>query len=169
MEDVVDIGGANDQNIAGIFFVDNLKIWNVAKTDFSDRFIDGVSCRGFEPPVDDPSTPVQVTKKNRALPFTAVLADGQGTPRVPGDLGALPVIQVLFAPGTSEAVNITDQVLAEGQGTRGNQFEPARDGKWQFNLRLNEFTARGTYTVTMVAGAASYLIAPACQARFVIK
>lgn len=37
----VDIGGGNDQNIADKFALDNLKIWNYAKTDFSDRFYDG--------------------------------------------------------------------------------------------------------------------------------
>jgi len=32
-----DIAGGNDGRCAGKFFVDNLKIWNCAKTDFSDR------------------------------------------------------------------------------------------------------------------------------------
>jgi hypothetical protein len=38
---VVDIGGGNDGEIAGKFAVDNLKLWNVARTDFSDRFTEG--------------------------------------------------------------------------------------------------------------------------------
>ena len=33
-----DICGGNDRDIAGKFCMDNLKIWNYAKTDFSDRF-----------------------------------------------------------------------------------------------------------------------------------
>ena len=33
-----DIGGGNDNNIAGKFAVDNLKVFNTALTDFSDRF-----------------------------------------------------------------------------------------------------------------------------------
>jgi hypothetical protein len=33
-----DIGGANDYDIVRRFAVDNIKIWNYAKTDFSDRF-----------------------------------------------------------------------------------------------------------------------------------
>jgi hypothetical protein len=33
-----DIAGGNDQNIAGKFAVDNLKVFNTALTDFSDRF-----------------------------------------------------------------------------------------------------------------------------------
>ncbi len=37
-----DIGGGNDQNIAGKFAIDNLKVWDHARTDFSDRFVEGV-------------------------------------------------------------------------------------------------------------------------------
>jgi hypothetical protein len=33
-----DIAGANDYDIAGQFYVDNLKVWDVARTDFSHRF-----------------------------------------------------------------------------------------------------------------------------------
>lgn len=38
---IVVIGG-NGQNIAGQFAIDNLKVYNVAVTDFSDRFVEGV-------------------------------------------------------------------------------------------------------------------------------
>jgi hypothetical protein len=37
----VDICGGNDHNIIGKFIMDNLKVWNYAKTDFSDRFDEG--------------------------------------------------------------------------------------------------------------------------------
>jgi hypothetical protein len=37
-----DIAGGNDQNIAGQFAIDNLKVYNVAITDFSDRFTEGI-------------------------------------------------------------------------------------------------------------------------------
>ncbi len=37
-----DIGGGNDQNIAGQFAIDNLKVYNVAVTDFSDRFVESI-------------------------------------------------------------------------------------------------------------------------------
>jgi hypothetical protein len=33
-----DIAGANDYDIVGQFYVDNLKVWNYAVTDFSHRF-----------------------------------------------------------------------------------------------------------------------------------
>lgn len=39
---LADIAGGNDQNIAGQFAVDNLKVYNVAVTNFSDRFVEGV-------------------------------------------------------------------------------------------------------------------------------
>jgi hypothetical protein len=37
-----DIAGGNDQNIAGQFAIDNLKVYNVAVTDFSDRFVESI-------------------------------------------------------------------------------------------------------------------------------
>ena len=39
---LADIAGGNDQNIAGQFAIDNLKVYNVAVTDFSDRFVEGI-------------------------------------------------------------------------------------------------------------------------------
>jgi hypothetical protein len=36
--EVIDICGGNDEGIADKFSMDNLKVWNYAKTDFSDRF-----------------------------------------------------------------------------------------------------------------------------------
>ena len=39
---IADIAGGNDQNIAGQFAIDNLKVYNVAVTDFSDRFVEGI-------------------------------------------------------------------------------------------------------------------------------
>src|SRR5581483_5015936 len=38
---LVDIGGGKADQIAGKFAVDNLKLWNIAKTDFLDRFTEG--------------------------------------------------------------------------------------------------------------------------------
>jgi hypothetical protein len=39
---LADIAGGNDQNIAGQFAIDNLKVYNVAVTDFSDRFVESI-------------------------------------------------------------------------------------------------------------------------------
>jgi len=38
----IDICGGNDANIAGKFKMDNLKVWSYAKTDFGDRFHEGL-------------------------------------------------------------------------------------------------------------------------------
>ena len=40
---LADIAGGNDGNIAGQFAIDNLEVYNVAITDFSDRFTEGIS------------------------------------------------------------------------------------------------------------------------------
>jgi hypothetical protein len=37
-----DIGGGNDQDIAGKFAIDNLQVFDTAMTDFSGRFIEGI-------------------------------------------------------------------------------------------------------------------------------
>jgi len=37
-----DIGGGNDNNIAGKFAIDNLQVFNTAVTDFSGRFVEAI-------------------------------------------------------------------------------------------------------------------------------
>jgi hypothetical protein len=37
-----DIGGGNDQNIAGKFAIDNLQVFDTAMTDFSGRFVEAI-------------------------------------------------------------------------------------------------------------------------------
>jgi hypothetical protein len=39
---VADIGGGNDDSIAGKFAIDNLQVFNTAMTDFSGRFVDAI-------------------------------------------------------------------------------------------------------------------------------
>ena len=63
---------------------------------------------------------------------------------------------------------ITDQALSAGAGTEGNQFE-FLDSKRQFNLKTKNYTAAGTYTITMVSGDdTEYLVDPTCTGSFVI-
>jgi hypothetical protein len=86
-----------------------------------------------------------------------------------GDIIALPVIQVFFASGVGPAVDVTDQALSAGQGTPGNQFVFS-GSKWQFNLETKNYTAAGTYTITMASGDSDeYTINPTCTAQFVIE
>jgi len=124
------------------------------------------SCIGFEPPMD--GGPVTV-KKNRVLPFKAVIQDESGNPIIDLDIVSPPVIQVLFDSGMELAVDVTDDALPAGQGTDGNQFEFGTD-KWQFNLKTKNYTAEGTYTVSIVSGDDSeYTINPTCVGTFVIE
>jgi len=93
-------------------------------------------------------------KKNRALPFKAQLFDN-GLLVTDLDIVAPPVIQVLFDSGLGVLPeDFTDDALSAGQGTDGNQFEFGTD-KWQFNLKTKNYTAAGTYTISMVSGCTS--------------
>lgn len=126
------------------------------------------SCAGYEPPMD--SSPVTVKGKNRALPFKAELKEN-GSLVTDADIYALPVIQVLYNSGQGgDPIDVTDNALPAGQGTEGNEFVFTDEGKWQFNLKLQNYTAPGTYTVIMVSGnELEYRIEPTCEALFVIK
>ncbi len=125
-----------------------------------------VTCVGFEPPMD--AGPVKV-KKNRVLPLKAQLYSDSLTD---GEIGSAPVIQVLFDPGLgADPTDVTDQALSVGMGTDGNQFVwSEEDEKWQFNLKTKNYTATGTYTVTMLSGDdTEYEVQPTCEAIFVIE
>jgi hypothetical protein len=123
-------------------------------------------CVGFQSPMDE--GPVTV-KKNRVLPFKAVIQDESGNPIIDLDIVSPPVIQVLFDSPIEASVDVTDDALPAGKGTDGNQFEFGTD-KWQFNLKTKNYTAEGTYTVLMVSGNDSeYTIDPTCVGTFVIE
>ena len=124
------------------------------------------SCSGFDPPMA--SGPVTV-KKNRVLPLKAELLDGGGNAITDLDVASPPVIQVLFDSGMGgDPVDVTDQALPAGQGTEGNQFVFS-DGKWHFNLKTKNYTAVGTYTISMVSGDDSEYTVDSCVAEFVIN
>ncbi len=125
-----------------------------------------ISCVGFEPPVAN--GPVKV-KKNRVIPFKADLFELDGTPVTDLDIVAQPVVQVLFDSGVGPATDVTDDALSAGQGTNGNEFE-FNNSKWAFNLQTKNYSAAGTYTVSMVSGDGDeYIIHPACEGTFVIE
>lgn len=143
----------------------------VATVDVGDRPLDVAMtpppifvCVGFEPPMED--GPVSVNK-NRALPLKAELFDGDGLPVTDVDLEFPPVIQVTFTSGTLPSVDVSDQSVPVGLGTDGIEFEFA-DGKWRYNLKTKNFTALGTYTITMAPGN-NYRIDPTCASAFVIE
>ena len=125
------------------------------------------ACVGFEPPLHQ--GPVKV-KKNRVLPFKADLLDAAGLVLTDTLLSPPPVIQVVYESGIGGTpVDVTSEALVAGQGMDGNQFEYS-GSKWQFNLKVKNYTAAGTYTVTMSSGnEALYRVEPTCTAQFVIK
>lgn len=122
-------------------------------------------CEGYEPPLAGGAVKVN---KNRALPFKAQLYDELNIPVLPVHLGsAPPVIRVIYHSGIGPAEDVTDEAIPAGKGTPGNQFV-FEDDKWQFNLLTKNYTAPGTYTVTMVPGN-GYFIEPTCAGSFVIQ
>ena len=160
--------------------IDELALYNrvLSQEEIEQHYQNGVSgqgyevaqleCIGFEPPMA--AGPVRV-KKNRALPHKAYLYDDDNLPVTDADIAALPVIQVLYDSGEGgDPLDVTDDALPAGEGTEGNQFVYTADEKWQFNLKTKNYTASGTYTVTMKSGdESSYIIEPTCEATFVIK
>ena len=55
--------------------------------------------------------------------------------------------------GGGAAVDVTDDALPAGFGTDGNEFEYNLGVQvWQYNLKTKDYTAAGTYTITIVSG-----------------
>jgi hypothetical protein len=127
-----------------------------------------LTCNGFEPPMAN--YPVTV-KKNRALPLKAELFDADGFALTDSDFTALPVVQVLFDSGQGgDPVDVTDEVLSAGHGDEGNQFVFTEDGRWQFNLLTKNYSAPGTYIVSMDTGDDfEYVFDPSCLTEFVVQ
>jgi hypothetical protein len=128
-----------------------------------------LECVGFEPPM---AAGRSVTvKKNRALPHKAQLQNAEEYAVTGADITAAPVIQVLYeSTSGADPEDVTDEALSAGMGSDGNQFVWTEEGKWQFNLKASNYTATGTYTVTMESGDDSeYVIDRTCTATFVIE
>lgn len=120
----------------------------------------------FEPPLN--STPVTV-KNNKCIPCKIILLNQYGIPVTDQDIVAFPVIQIHYNPISGSAVDVTADALSAGEGTEGNQF--AYDGtQWHYNLKTGNFTAPGTYTISIVSGDTNeYKIVSTCSASFVVK
>lgn len=96
--------------------------------------------------------------------------DGSGAELTDLDLLAPPVIQVVFAPNNGDApTDVTDDALPAGMGTDGNQFEyNIEEGHWQYNLKTDDYTAAGTYTISIESGDPDeYELDSSCEAQFV--
>lgn len=109
-------------------------------------------------------------RKNRAIPFRALLVDNQGIEITGGDLISPPVINVSFlAVSGGESEDVTDEALPAGHGTEGNAFIYTGE-RWQYNLSTRNYDSPGTYVVTMRSGDENeYLVEPTCTGTFVIE
>jgi hypothetical protein len=124
------------------------------------------SCTGFRPPCDN--GPVKV-KKNRVIPFRAVLVDSEGFPVTDVTVeSALPLVKVIRDAGTPDATEVTEDALPAGHGTEGNEFVFS-DGEWHYNLSTKSYSSSGTYTVTIESpDQSTYVIEPTCTGIFTI-
>lgn len=155
---------------------DNLKAISVTNLSGNSRFsfdkvdvtattAEAFSCNGFSSPMDKNVS----VKKNRALPYKAVLNDSEGAEINAGDIMVPPVISVSYSSSTSPAGSVSVDTLSPGKSFDGNQFEYI-DGKWQFNLSTSNYTASGNYFVEIASGdTGEYVIEPACIGSFTIK
>lgn len=124
-------------------------------------------CTGFQSPLANGAVKV---KKNRVIPVKAQLFnDTQIMKDI--DIVSLPVIQVTYQSiPEATAIDVTDEAYAVGFGTEGNAFEyNAVDEVWQFNLKTKNYTAPGTYTITMKSGDETEYFIDTCEAEFVIE
>ncbi len=104
------------------------------------------------------------------LPLKCQLLDAEGNPVTDADISP-PVIQVTFEPsGGGTAVDVTDDALSAGKGTEGNQcYFDSAGAKWAYNLMTKNYTASGTYTITVISVSPCYSITSSCEASFVIE
>ena len=140
----------------------------------SNPFVQGImvnmlskyTCIGFDAPLA--KGPVKVNKK-RALPLKMMLLDEAGNIVTEFLNDTPPVLQVLYSAHVSDTpTDVTTDALGAGMGSEGNQFELNDDGSWQYNLKTNNYTASGTYTVSVVLNSA-YVLDTNCVASFVVK
>ncbi len=151
-------------------YADNVSIgFNGVKTTWNFENPVPYSCAGFEAPFNQPLT--LKSKSNRAIPLRIQLYDPAGNPVTGDNIGAAapPVVNVTLNgftygnPATSDA-----GLLPAGQSSDGNQMRP--DGAyWVYNLATKQFSASGTYVVTIMAGDSTYAVLPTCSQTFTIN
>ena len=97
-------------------------------------------------------------KKNRVLPFKATLNGSVPVRNL--DIIALPVIQVFVRFGCRKC----DRRHSRGFASRprdSRQSVYSMASWWHFNLKTKNYTAAGTYTVSMVSGdTTEYVVGP---------
>jgi hypothetical protein len=155
------VGDGGDGSVS--IWIDDLSI---SEHDFS-ILTPLISCEGFDHPM---ATPPVKARKNRVFPLKMELFDGNGLELTDGDLAAPPIVQVLHSPAIGDpGVDVSDDALASGVGTEGNEFIFTKEGIWQFNLKSTSYSAPGEYMVIAVSGDESeYIISPACVTSFIV-
>lgn len=160
-------GEAGDHFQTGVFYPqDFYEGWGSWQLDSTPRFI----CEGFAPPFEGSV----VVKKNRVLPLKIELMDSDGNNRSDLNITAPPLIQVKYWSGSGifNLVDVSDHALPVGLGTDGNEFEYTGAGVWNFNLQTKNYTAKGSYLVSVESGDQSkYKIDPdfPCEVWFIIN
>jgi len=112
----------------------------------------------FDAPFNAPLT--LDAKKNGTIPIKMQLFDVDGFLVIDADLAAPPVVNVSFAPSNGDpSEDVTADLLPAGQANDDNTFRYDFDeDKFIYNLSSKPYKASGDYTVTAVAGDASYTI-----------
>ena len=80
------------------------------------------------------------------------------------------MVQVTYQSGISAAPeDVSDEAMSLGRGGDANTFVFFLR-KWRYYLRVKNYTARGTYTITMVSGdETEYRVNPTCKAQFIVN
>lgn len=153
--------------------IDDVRIYNRVLSECEILELYGAFCAptytssGFESPLAD--GPVKV-KKNRVLPVKAELIDENGLLMTDTEIIKAPIIQVTYTSSTGgEAIPVSDYAYV-GMGSDGNAFEyNPTDEVWQFNLKTNNYTGPGTYTIMMKSGDETEYLVDTCEAQFVVE
>jgi hypothetical protein len=126
-------------------------------------------CLGFFPPM---TMAVRIAKKRRALPLKAALLTQFGAQIQEAALTAPPVVVVTY--DSALAVEIVAEASGDTvhtrQSSKGNRFSfDAGSMQWVYNMKIENYDAPGTYTITMISGdETTYRIEPNCTGTLVV-
>ena len=125
------------------------------------------SCEGFFSPFAEP---LSLSAKNkRAIPVKMRLYDYAGNELTDADFAYPPVANVSFMTGNNGAGAESDAALTV-QSDDSNAFRyDTNEGQWILNLAAKQYSAAGTYTVSVVSGDSGFAISSlgSCSQDFV--
>ena len=82
------------------------------------------------------------------------------------------MLQVIFSSALGDPpVDVTEDALPAGQSSEGNNFSyDFGSEQWRYNLKTNNYSAPGTYTLQLVSGDNDeYTVQPVCETAFVVE